>query len=90
MQVNGVTVIADSALTNDEIISVVEEEIKLWKESDRTLSSIELAVEGDQILVKAQEKSPIRRLRRITGYLSNLENFNSAKLSECSQRAVHT
>ncbi|MDF2569806.1 MAG: nrdD [Sporomusa sp.] len=32
----------------------------------------------------------IRRIRRITGYLSEVDNFNDAKLDELNQRTTHT
>jgi anaerobic ribonucleoside-triphosphate reductase activating protein len=90
MLVNGVTVFADHSLDQEEIIAIVEEEIKSWNKKGKALSTVELMVEGDDVVVKAQEKSPIRRLRRITGYLSNLEKFNDAKRSECLVREVHS
>jgi hypothetical protein len=34
-------------------------------------------------------KQPITRLRRITGYMSKLENFNSAKQAEARDRRPH-
>lgn len=90
MLINGITVTADQALLDEEIVAVVNEEIRLWLEQNKTLGSVALALDGDNIIVTASEKSPIRRTRRITGYLSNLENFNHAKYNECVDRKVHT
>lgn len=90
MLIKGIAVSADAALTNEEISTTVDQELQLWSKRGKTLGAMELTLEGDEIIVKAFEKSPIRRVRRITGYLSNLENFNDAKRSECLSREIHT
>lgn len=87
--INGVTVTADEALTTEEITTLVEEEITLWNQRKKALGGIEITLDGEEIVLSASEKSPIRRVRRITGYLSNIENFNEAKLAECCSRTVH-
>lgn len=87
--IHGVTVTADPSLTTAEITALVEEEIKLWQGKNKTLGRLELTLDGDSIVVRAVEKSPIRRVRRITGYLSALENFNDAKRAECEARVTH-
>ena len=79
----------DPMLSVDEITPIIEEEISIWKESHKQLSRIELTLDGDNVVVKAVEKSPVRRVRRITGYLSNMENFNDAKQDELNQRFKH-
>ena len=38
----------------------------------------------------ACSKKDIRRIRRITGYLSTIERFNDAKQEELEQRVAHT
>ncbi|HMM22668.1 MAG TPA: anaerobic ribonucleoside-triphosphate reductase [Selenomonadales bacterium] len=89
MFIHGVQVSADSALTQDEITLLVEEELQLWQAQHKVLGSLELVLEDDAIVVKAVERSPIRRVRRITGYLSTLDKFNDAKRAECDSREVH-
>jgi len=89
MIINGVNIIAPAELSDHEIETVVNDEIKLWASKNKTLAAVELSVEDDNILVTATEKSPIRRVRRITGYLSNMENFNDAKQAELAQRKTH-
>ncbi len=90
MVVNGITVSADPSLTNEEIVRIVEEELFQWSQQNKPLGRLELVLDGENILIRAYEKSPIRRVRRITGYLSNIENFNDAKRSECANRLAHT
>jgi hypothetical protein len=89
MLIKGITVTADPALGESEITALVDEELQLWHSADKNLGFIDFAVSGDEIVVNAKEKSPIRRVRRITGYLSDLENFNEAKRDECVSRVVH-
>jgi hypothetical protein len=89
MSVSSVKITADPALTDEEIAAVVGEEIRLWQERGKQLGAVSLTMSGDEIVVEASEKSPIRRVRRITGYLSTLEQFNSAKRSECGDRIEH-
>ena len=87
--VNQVAVEYDSALTVAEMTSIVEDELKMWKDNQKELARVELTLDGDNVVVKAVEKSPVRRVRRITGYLSNMENFNDAKQDELGARYKH-
>ena len=89
MVVNGIQVIADPRLSREEINQYITEEKQLWDSRNKQLGQIELSFEQDEVVVKATEKSPIRRVRRITGYLSSIDNFNDAKVAECTDRAKH-
>lgn len=85
----GVRVSADPLITRSEIESIVAEERSKWLADGQEIARIELSLEGEEIIVKTIEKSPIRRVRRITGYLSNMENFNDAKQDELAARKAH-
>lgn len=89
MVVNGIQVTADPRLSREEINQFIAEEQQLWISRNKTLGQVELRIEQDEVIVKATEKSPIRRVRRITGYLSSITNFNDAKVAECSDRTQH-
>ena len=89
MVVNGVQVIADPRLSREEINQFIAEEQQLWHSRNKRLGQIELSIEQEEVVVKATEKSPIRRVRRITGYLSSIDNFNDAKVAECTDRTTH-
>jgi anaerobic ribonucleoside-triphosphate reductase activating protein len=89
MVVNGVQVIADPRLSREEINHFIAEEQQLWRSRNKRLGQVELSIDQEEVIVKATEKSPIRRVRRITGYLSSIDNFNDAKVAECSDRAKH-
>lgn len=86
---NQVAVAYDPALSMDEITAIVREEVKLWEDKSKELARVEVSLDGENIIVKTVEKSPVRRVRRITGYLSNMENFNDAKQAELAQRYKH-
>ena len=89
MVVNGVQVIADPRLSREEINHFIAEEQQLWRSRNKRLGQIELSIDQEEVIVKASEKSPIRRVRRITGYLSSIDNFNDAKVAECTDRTKH-
>lgn len=89
MVVDGIKVLADAELSNEEIMYYIEEEKRLWENRNKKLGQLELSLDGGEIVVKATERSPIRRVRRITGYLSTIDNFNDAKVAECNDRTRH-
>lgn len=89
MNIDGIMVSADPDLTKEEISEIVSSEVERWRQQRKALGSVELIVEGDNIVVKSFEKSPIKRVRRITGYLSSLANFNDAKRAEHNDRIEH-
>lgn len=86
----GVAVTTDAEIAKEEIHRIVDEEIERWKESDLKLDSVAMELKGDTIYVVSSERSPIRRLRRITGYISTLDSFNDAKRAEAKDRVAHT
>lgn len=89
MIIEGVKVVAESGITEEEIRAIVDEELQLWKRKGKELAEVRLTIEGEEIVVKAVERSPIKRVRRITGYLSTEDRFNSAKQTELSDRRAH-
>jgi hypothetical protein len=89
MIVEGVRVEYPFEMTPEEAGQYAEEEIGLWRQKGKALDRVEIQTDGGYVIVKGQEKSPIRRIRRITGYLSEVHNFNDAKQSELEERTVH-
>lgn len=87
--IDGITVTHDERLAMEEVMQYLADEQEAWKLKGKELARIELILDGDMVIIKAAEKSPVRRVRRITGYLSNMENFNDAKQDELSQRYQH-
>ncbi|MDT8900051.1 hypothetical protein [Anaeroselena agilis] len=86
---NGIPVKCPEGLTEEEFQTICAEEVELWKARQRAISTIEISVDGDELVVFTREKSPIKRLRRITGYLSDLTAFNDAKQAEEAVRYKH-
>lgn len=89
MLVNGVRVSADPALSNSEVTALVLDEIDQWARRTKTLGAVELSLDGECVIIRGTEKSPIRRVRRITGYLSTVEQFNDSKRAEVNDRKTH-
>ena len=89
MVIDDVLVNTDGAVTEDEIRQIVAEEMDLWRVKGKELWKVEMVLDGDEIIVKAFEKSPIKRIRRITGYLSTEDRFNPSKQAELRDRKSH-
>ena len=54
----------------------------------RRLLAVDIELEGEQVLI-APHYDTVVRLRRITGYLSDLSKFNEAKRAEQEARRAH-
>lgn len=89
--INDVTVTADEGVSYEEAEQYVLEEQQLWKDRRKVLGRLEIRIinDGLDVEIKAIERSPIRRVRRITGYLSTVDRFNDAKLAELNDRVSH-
>lgn len=85
----GIKLIVDPTVTLEEMKIIAENEIAEWEGLGKEISSISIKIDGPDLLVQIEEKSPIKRVRRITGYLSNIENFNPGKKAECKDRYKH-
>lgn len=89
MIIENVKIIAEEGITEEEIQSILAEEKQLWNSRGKNLGKLELTISGDEIVVKSIERSSIKRVRRITGYLSTEEKFNDAKHAELKARIPH-
>lgn len=69
-------------------ISLQEAKFYLAGISKTNLVELELALDGDYVVIKPKYNT-ISRIRRITGYLSEVNNFNHAKKSEEHDRVKH-
>ena len=69
---------------------LVTEEKESFARQGKKIAKIILTDFESEIEIKSYEKSPIRRVRRITGYLANTDNWGAAKLSELRDRVKHT
>ena len=89
MMMNDVLVQMPEGMNEEEAKQYIMEEIQNWKIKGKKLGKVVLELDQDEVVIKAYEKSPIRRIRRITGYLSEQTNFNDAKQAELAERVVH-
>ncbi|WP_371378864.1 anaerobic ribonucleoside-triphosphate reductase [Sporomusa aerivorans] len=89
LTIDSVLVNTGGGITEDEIRQIVAEEIELWRAKGKTLGRVELMLDGEEIQVVAHERSPIKRIRRITGYLSTEDRFNPSKQAELGDRRAH-
>jgi anaerobic ribonucleoside-triphosphate reductase activating protein len=87
--IDNVLVEMPEAVSLEEAKVYVQEEIQLWKTKGKILNKVNIAVDGDEVIIKSTERSPISRIRRITGYLSEVSNFNEAKRAELTARVGH-
>ena len=88
--INGIPIEYESGIEIEVITEIVLEEIGLWKAKGNILVRISITIDPeDDKLVIVKAYPLIRRVRRITGYLSDKDNFNDAKQDELSQRYHH-
>lgn len=71
-------------LTEKETEEIMLQEMEHWQKQGKEVCRIEI-----HLIVKSYPKQEIRRVRRITGYLSDVKNFNDAKKAEMSERVSH-
>lgn len=57
-------------------------------DSKHELVELEIKLDDGEVELHPHYNT-VKRVRRITGYLSNVENFNAAKKAEARDRVVH-
>lgn len=87
--IGGIKVNYDEGISKEELANYVNEEKEIYKTKGKTIASMEVKLDGDEIEIASSEKSPINRVRRITGYLSTIDRFNDAKRAELTARVAH-
>ena len=71
---------------------IIAEEVHYWQSKDKEVGEVRISKDKDndaKVVIASLPKQKIKRVRRITGYLSAVENFNDAKKSELNDRSVH-
>ena len=91
-----IQVINNTTLSQEMLNEIIEEEIMLFMKTNNknTIKTILIELNetedgSDELEAKISIKPIIKRLARITGYLSNVENFNDGKKSELKDRVPH-
>lgn len=71
---------------------IIAEEMRFWQKEGREVGEIRVKrdkEDQEKIVVASLPKANIKRIRRITGYLSEVNNFNEAKKAELKDRVQH-
>ena len=89
MIVDDIVVTAQEGVTGQEILHIVTDEQESWTAAGKEIASIDIAIDGGELIITTTEKSPINRVRRITGYCAPIDSFNPAKRAELRDRVVH-
>lgn len=82
----GVQVTHPEEMSRQEAVAYVEDQLQCTP--NRSLQALELSIEGNEVLLRPRFNT-INRVRRITGYLSTIKNFNDAKKAEAHDRVKH-
>lgn len=84
-------IVTAEKLSQEELQKIVDEEKAYWAEKGKELGEVHIRrdKENGDLVVTSYPTSPITRIRRITGYLSNQNNFNAAKRAELADREKH-
>ena len=78
-------------IKQSEIDSIIQEEKERYALKGKELAEIDIIeLNSEELEVRSRAKSNIKRVRRITGYLSTLDKFNDSKQAELSERVVHS
>lgn len=79
-------------LSAEQILDIVEESKQEFAAKGKQIAMVVISPDPEdpeQVIVKTVEKSPIKRIRRITGYLSTEDRFGDAKKAELDDRVSH-
>lgn len=71
---------------------IVAEEVRYWQSKGKEVGEVRISKDKDndaKVVIASLPKQKIKRVRRITGYLSAVENFNDAKRAELNDRVNH-
>ncbi|SHF18682.1 anaerobic ribonucleoside-triphosphate reductase [Desulforamulus putei] len=73
-----------------EVDDIIREEELRYAARGKELGEIEIVeISPEELEVRSRAKTTIKRVRRITGYLSTVDRFNDAKQAELVDRVVH-
>jgi|GEM_PF-1443639 len=92
MNINGVNIIAPSDMHTEEVKYYIDYILDKHKKDSSTITDIEIKLTEDGKDVDLfYTVKPVKfdRIRRVTGYLGNIDNFNNAKQSEIKERVKH-
>lgn len=71
---------------------IIAEEVHYWQSKGKEVGEVRISKDKEndaKVVIASLPKQKIKRVRRITGYLSAVENFNDAKRAELNDRVNH-
>ena len=77
------------SMTDKEAMHYVSLQFESLQHELKNIASIDISLDGDEVVMKAKKKSSITRIRRITGYCSKISSFKDAKRAELADRKAH-
>ena len=84
-----IVVTKPESMSNKEAAYYIDQEFESMQQELSKIASIEISLDGDEVVLQAKKKSNITRIRRITGYMSKVNNFNDSKRAELNDRVSH-
>lgn len=84
-----IVVTISEGMSNKEAVYYIDQEYESLQHELQNIASIEIYLDGDEVVLQAKKKSNITRIRRITGYMSKVNNFNDSKRAELNDRVSH-
>jgi len=87
--IDGIEITHDDDITMEELTEYINQERQIWQAKGKVIGRINIKLAGDEVEIESSAKSNIKRVRRITGYLSDSDNFNDAKRAELNNRYKH-
>ena len=86
----GIPVTVLGAVSLAEANVLVSKEVALNDPQERKITYIEITdVSSEEVDIEVTTEGAVKKLRRITGYLSDINNFNDPKRAELADRLVH-
>lgn len=85
--VDGISISAGPGVSEEESRALVSEEKARAGQVGKIVTKICITADGDELIVESTTTPPIRRIRRITGYLSSTDRWNDGKLAELRDRS---
>lgn len=87
-----VIVDGDVHITEKFKSEIIEEERHYWQSKGKVVGEVRISKDKEndaKVVIASLPKQKIKRVRRITGYLSAVEYFNDAKKAELKDRVEH-
>jgi len=86
---NDIIIKMPDGMSDREAMYYVSNHFEGMQEELGKIASIDISLDGDEVVLKAHKKSRIIRYARITGYVVPKDSMSKWKQSEVKQRVAH-